>query len=363
MIPKMKITDLMQRKARGPTAATQAPGVPGGHKFWCSSCNGPRVHAVKLFAPGEAISKEVLRELTLQREGTRLEVRLSQTQETPSLKPRLAIVCRTCGKMSVLVFQAGVWMPEAFGKRLEAHVRRRAGEILGQFDKALMAAVTESPMPELKMPEPGVVEHMRGAVLKRFPEIRDMTHEDVDRAIERESEDHDDEEEAGRESGGSPRSADGKRNDPSVPAAAETAVPSSRARKRGSGLGVYVIMRAAYRQRHPMPARTKARVAGWALSAPFLLMGALYMLAWRGTYIWPIYYAIQPYYQPWMNEWWFAALSLIVPGIYAAIYYVRYGPLPEMPTMAGLHVAANLQKYQKLAKGTAMERPDWWNRE
>lgn len=307
--PRMKITDLMQRKARGPTAATQGPGVPGGHKLWCSGCNGFRVHAVKLFARNEAIKGEVLRELALQREGTRLEVRLSQTQEKPSLKPRLAIVCRTCGKTSVVVYQAGVWMPEAWGKRLDDHVRRRTAELLGQLDRALMAAVTESPMSELPETEPGVVERMKGAVLKRLPDLHDLTPEDIGQAIDAVR--GRDAEVGHGDAGDTAVSVQGIRGKKLSPPAAENPSPSPQPR---------------------LTARTKAKALGWALSGPFLLMGALYALAWRGTYIWPIYYAIRPYWQPWMNEWWFAGLSLIVPGTCAVVYRLRFGPLPEMPT-------------------------------
>ncbi len=325
--PRMKITDLMQRKARGPTAATQGPGVPGGHKFWCSGCNGFRVHAVKLFARNEAIKGEVLRELALQREGTRLEVRLSQTQETPSLKPRLAIVCRTCGKTSVLVYQAGVWMPETWGKRLDDHVRRRTAELLGQLDRALMAAVTESPMSELPERESGVVEHMKGAVLKRLPELRDLTPEDVDQAIDAiRGKDAD----VGHgDAGDTAVSVQGIRGKKLSPPAAENPAPPPKLKLRDRDPAADEMLRIRLstppkEPRRKLSPRTKAKIAGWALSVPFLLMGALYALAWRGTYIWPIYYAIQPWWRPWMSEEYFWGLSIVVPAIIALAYAIRF---------------------------------------
>lgn len=75
---------------------------------------------------------------------------------------------------------------------------------------------------------------------------------------------------------------------------------------------------------HPMTSRTKAKIAWCLLSAPFLLMGLLYALAFRGIYFWPLYYALQPYWQPWMNEPWFYGLSVFVPAAAAAVYVWRF---------------------------------------
>lgn len=289
--PDLDIAGLMQRKSRGQIAATQAPAIPGGHKYVCSTCGGPRVHATELFAPGEPISRKELQNLILQRDGTRVEIRISKTQEQPSTKARIAIICRSCGATHVLTYEGeGRWMPEAFAKRVNRQIGKRRKNLRETFESSLKAVLEKPPVPELVEPESADDD-------QDINELLDSIRHGED---------------AGRESDGHATPLRGSLG-AKAPAAMREASPA-----------------AAKPTSSPKPKpkkwsrRTKARVLGLALSAPFLFMGALYVLAWRGTYIWPIYYAIQPYWRDWMSAPWFWGASLYVPAVVAAIYAWRF---------------------------------------
>lgn len=242
------------------TGAAQAQGQFGGHHFFCSRCSGFRTHHVTLGSD---------RKLTLE--------------------------CSGCQKKSVLVRQGGVWVPEHLAETLRAYIPVRTEQVILDY-----LSKRESPTP---IPEPGFVERSKGAVSKLFPALEHITHREVDEALAdvEETPRIRDSQISGLPSPGSTESEPARkpRSEPKPEPEPEKAEPR-------------------------IPSRTRAKAAVVAVSAPFLLMGTLYALAWRGYYVWPIYYAIQPYYQGWMNEWWFASLSLIVPAIAAAAYAIRF---------------------------------------
>ncbi len=259
---RMKITQFIERRSSA-TGPAQTRGQVGGHHFFCSHCGGFRTHRVTL--------------------GT---------------DKKLTLECSGCQKRSVLVRHGGVWVPEHLGETLRAYIPVRAEQVILEY-----LAKREAPTP---VPEPGAVERAKGSVAKLFPALEHLTHREIDEVLEQLEEQP---ETAERESGGvlpgGKRPGTGSNADSRM--TLQNAGPDA-TRPVASG----------------MSKKTKAKAAVVAVSAPFLLMGALYALAWRGFYVWPIYYAIQPYYQSWMNDWWFASLSLIVPAVAVGIYAVRF---------------------------------------
>lgn len=306
---EMNIGDLMQRKSKGQIASAQGAVIPGGHKYYCSDCGGPRVHATELFAPGEPINRQELQNLILQGDGTRVEIRVSKTIEQTSTKARLAIICRSCGATHVLTYEGeGRWMPEAFARRLNKQIEKRRKNLREAFESSLVSVLKKPPIDELSEPKDG-------------------TQSDDDKSINELLESIRKGDRAGRESGATQVTADQREREsmlrirPRNPVnATSAAAANTRAAERPDNPATSPKPTMPPRKSAP---RTKVKVLAWALSAPFLLMGSLYALAWRGTYIWPIYYAIQPYWRPFMNEWWFWGASLYVPATVAVIYIWR----------------------------------------
>lgn len=251
---RMKITQFIERRSSA-TGPALTRGQIGGHHFFCSRCGGFRTHHVTLGAD-----------------------------------KKLTLECSGCQKRSVLVREGGVWVPEHLGETLRAYIPVRTEQVILDY-----LAKREAPTP---VPKAGAVERAKGSVAKLFPALEQLTHREVEEALE----DAEEPETTPRFVGGSSVHPGAMKRSSVEPEPAES-LPT---RKR------------------TLSSKTKAKVAVVAVSVPFLLMGVLYALAWRGVYVWPIYYAIQPYYRGWMNDWWFASLSLIVPAVAAGIYAVRF---------------------------------------
>lgn len=280
----MRTRQILEQK----TAVQAGPGrgTPGGHRYWCVLCGGFKTHLAEL---GQD------RKLTMR--------------------------CRACGRATVLVMRGGVWMREDIARAIRDYLGWRTERVVFRYLEAR----------EFPIPEPESASGRLGLIRGRFPSVASMTHREVAGIVLGGHDDPDGEEagEAGRESDMATSGPQSKAETIPSPAAAKHVPPGAKASRRH------------------WSRRTKAKAAGWIVSVPFLAMGALYALAWQGFYVWSIYYAIQPYYRPWMNEWWFAALSLIVPAAVAAAYRLRFPPLPEMPQATALdRNQARIEKLQ-----------------
>ncbi len=246
------------------TATQGAPpaGLPGGHHYWCPECGGFRTHEVTL-----------------------------------TNDKRMHLKCRVCEHEAVLVFVGGVWTNEALSGNLRKFLGARAERLLREFDSALVEEISK---PEEES-RPGAVEAAAGAAAKRLGILGKVAREDVDKAL------------------------DGMRRRIDVRAFSDAAIDEALGSDDAQPEEAAGVPAEGARPPRGASTRRRAKVAVGLVSAPFLLMGALYILAWRGTYIWPIYYAIKPYYQPWMNEPWFYGLSVAVPALAVLIYIFTRG--------------------------------------
>lgn len=270
---RMRITQLMERK-RGVPSQPTGSGRLGGHRYWCSKCGGFRTFHASLQPDG-----------------------------------RLILKCSSCERESTLKWQGGVWVPAHMAETLRAYIPVRAEQIILDY-----LSKREAPAPT---PKPGAVARTRGSVAKLLPALERLTHREVDEALEESETEPEEAETTERESGGVRSGGNRAGTDPNE---------ETRVTPQNSGPDATRSVASEEGQESPRRAssRTKAKAAVGLVSAPFLLMGALYVLAWRGTYIWPIYYAIQPLWRSWMNDWPFVSLSVVVPAVCLTIYAIRF---------------------------------------
>lgn len=252
---------------------------------------------------------------------------------------RLYLTCRECKHETPLVFSGGAWTNEAISSSLRKFLGVRSERLLREFDAALMEEITKPEKPE----EPSAIEKA-GARIAALASKRAIAERGIEEALGPE---------------------------PSQPKAASPGVPDY-----GESEQVKLLRKLAREVHKSKPsASRRTKIAVGLVSAPFLLMGALYLLALNGVYVWPIYYAIQPYWRPWMNEPYFYGLSVLVPVLAVLNYYIfkrgRAGAkatdhaTPPRGSLGAEALAAMREASPAAAKPAAPDkkkeaRPDWW---